>query len=75
MTDLTWEEPRRPYAEEILDLRIALSERPNTYARVQEDLNYIEAVRWCDRYRGRGLSASRRLQPDGTYHVYAKWVE
>lgn len=73
-TSLTWEEPARTHTDEIIETRRALQERPGTWARVHTGIGYIEADRWCGRYRSRGLSASRRVQPDGTYHVYAKWV-
>lgn len=75
LANLVWEEPPSNYAEEIVALRTALQDRPGEWARTHEDLTYTEAVRWCDRYRARGLSASRRLRPDGTYHVYARWLE
>lgn len=75
MPDLTWEEPPAQHDESLIALRTALTQRPNQWAKVKEGLPRSEAMAYVDKLRTRGISPSRRVQADGTYHVYAKWVE
>lgn len=73
--DLTWEDPTPSVAEEDRALRAQLMQHPGAWARVETGVTYINARATADRLRRKGMSVSRRVQADGTYHLYVRWPE
>lgn len=77
MPELTWETPP-PVARSSVDyggIAATLRERPGQWAKIDDGLEYLDMNRMYHSFRAVGVQTSRRVQPDGTYRMYARWPE